>query len=112
MKDPIDVGLAQFYKLQAEVALQQTIRANKVVLWSVLVSWVMTVAMILMHAGIAFWIWGFICGVITTYKVASLVWPKKYDNLNIAERRLELNKAELEVERVMRDAVREEETAR
>lgn len=112
-KSRIDVSLAEFYKLQAEVALAQTIRASSVL--SVVTFITTVIAGIMFFTGMP-WIavsvaWAFAGGFLF-YRVASLIWPNKYDNLNVMERRLEVRKAAIEVDRAYRNAAQEEETVR
>lgn len=111
-KMDIETGLAEFYKLQAEVALAQTIRASSVLTVSTIVS--CAVAGIMFFTGMPWlaismaWALG---GGFLFYRVASLIWPNKYDNLNVMERRLEVRKAAIEVDKVYRNAVQKEEAA-
>lgn len=102
-----DVRLAEFYVLQAEIALAQTKRANRTLLISIITSVVMTVVLSYTHAGWGLWPWSIVSGILVAYRVISWIWPEKHDNLNVLARKVELEQAKLEVQRMYGDGERE-----
>lgn len=106
-----DVDLADFYRLQAEVALAQTIRSSSILTFSTLGSIVLFIGLILLDAGWAIYPWAGISGMLAAYRIVSLICPLKYDNLNVMGRRLDLKKAEVEVQRTFNNACKKEEVS-